>query len=90
MYTGPNIITNGLNLCFDVANPLSYGVVGGSYSLVDLTGVFAYSYNVKNLALPLTSWYVKRSDISLITDGSITPPFPGARKYHSITMLSQC
>jgi hypothetical protein len=33
----------------------------------------------KNYARPLNLWDVRRSDIVEITDGSIAPPFPGAR-----------
>jgi hypothetical protein len=73
------IVTDGL--VFNVDAGYTPSSPKSNYMIGDLGGTI--SYEVKNIALPLTNWVVKRSDISLITDGSIQPPFAGAQVWSS-------
>lgn len=77
---GPKVVTDNLQLYLDGDNSKGYN---SQYNqLTDLSANY-YQYNVKNIALPLTEWSVKRSVISEITDGSIEPPFDSARVWSS-------
>ena len=75
------IITNGLVFNMDAGYTPSYPK-SGSF-LGDISNNNYYQYSVKNVGIPLNQWYVLRSDISEITDGSITPPFSGAQIWSS-------
>jgi hypothetical protein len=74
-----SIVTDGLVLNLDAGFTPSYPKVNNY--LGDLSGNITYS--VKNIGIPLTSWVVKRSDIQLITDGSVKPPFLNSQVWSS-------
>lgn len=74
---GPGLILNGMKLYLDAANPNSYPSLDNTWRDISRR---QHSSLVRNIALPLTDWTsVRRSVISEITDGSIEPPFDGAR-----------
>lgn len=73
------IISNGLVFNVDAGYTPSYPRINNF--LGDLGGNI--SYNVKNISRPLTNWDVKRSDISLISNNTILPPFSGAQVWSS-------
>jgi hypothetical protein len=73
------IVTSGLVFNVDAGFTPSYPKINNF--LGDLGG--AVSYNVKNIGRPLTSWDVKRSDISLVSSETIQPPFAGAQVWSS-------
>lgn len=75
------IITNGIVFNMDAGYTPSYPKSGNF--LGDVSNNDYYQYNVKNVGIPLNQWYVLRSDITEITDGSITPPFSGAQVWSS-------
>jgi hypothetical protein len=73
------IVTSGMVMNMDAGFTPSYPRINNF--LGDLGG--KVSYNVKNIGLPLTSWAIKRSDISLVSGNTISPPFAGAQVWSS-------
>jgi hypothetical protein len=73
---------DGIKLNFDFKNSMVYP--GSGDNVYDLNGELALTNNVvKNFALPLSSWVVRRSDITTVTSGTIPPPFAGATVWSS-------
>ena len=82
MYTGPHIVTDGLTLYLDAGNSKSYGETPENW--VDLTRTLVSpNSEVVNIDGGLDTWYLKRSTVVEIADGSITPPFEGAKVWSS-------
>jgi len=75
----PAIVTDGLVLNLDAGFTPSYPTTNIYFS--DLSG--SVTYSIKNIGIPLNQWIVKRSDITEITDNSITPPFYNAQVWSS-------
>jgi hypothetical protein len=75
----PPIVTNGLVLNLDAGFTPSYPTTNIYFS--DLSG--SVTYSIKNIGIPLNQWAVIRSNITEITDNSITPPFYGAQIWSS-------
>jgi hypothetical protein len=85
--TYENIVTSGLTLNLDASYLPSYCGIGEQWT--DITGRISSTNSiVKNFAKPLNEWVVKRSNITEITDGSIIPPFNGAKVWKSQTSSS--
>jgi hypothetical protein len=76
----PAIVTDGLVLNLDAGFTPSYPTTNIYFS--DLSG--SVTYSIKNIGIPLNQWLVKRSDITEITDNSITPPFYNAQVWSSV------
>ena len=76
----PAIVTDGLVLNLDAGFTPSYPTTNIYFS--DLSG--SVTYSIKNIGIPLNQWLVKRSDITEITNNSITPPFYNAQVWSSV------
>ena len=82
MFTGPKIVTGGLTLYLDGGNAKSSGHSHENWVDLIRTPVTPNS-EVVNIDGGLDTWYVKRSTITVITDGSIVPPIEGATVWSS-------
>ena len=81
-YGGPHIIQDGLVLSLDAKSLRS--IDESSITWVDLLQTQVTPNNqVVNLDGGLDTWYLKRSIITEIDDGSIKPPFEGAKVWSS-------
>lgn len=82
-----NIVTSGLVMNLDATYLPSY--YGGGDLWTDLNGrVTTPNSVVRNFAKPLNEWLVIRSNVSEVTDGSVPPPFTGAKVWKSQTSSS--
>ena len=80
-----DIVTSGLVLNLDTTYVPSYPRNGSFWNDVS-NFLTSPNFQVVNLAPQLTSWSVKRSDITLVTN--ISPPFAGAQVWKSVVNTS--
>ena len=80
---GPDIVNDAIKAYLDASNPASYPGTGSAWYNITPNQEVYYPTTVKNIVQPLNEWPLKRSIITEITDGSISPPFSGSRVWSS-------